>query len=138
MGASRPDERARATGGAVALGGPGAWQGGLAVWSDGLRELGERCCEPEVGLGVDAEFVVAAADVLDEGVPGADHLGGVNDSGCGRGQPELSGEIGARADPGSGLTDDEKSTCCSLAMAVPFGPTKAASCGPTPGGGGAI
>src|SRR2546423_3261076 len=37
--------------------------------SDGDGELGERVCQPMVGIDVDAEFVVAAAHVLHEGVP---------------------------------------------------------------------
>ncbi len=40
--------------------------------SDGESEFGERGGEPILGISVDAEFVVAAAEVLDEGVPGAD------------------------------------------------------------------
>ena len=41
--------------------------------SDGESEFGERVGEAMSGVGVDAEFVVAAAQVLDEGMTGADH-----------------------------------------------------------------
>ena len=44
--------------------------------SDGGGELGERCGDAESAWGVDAEFVVAAAQVLHEGVSGDDRLGG--------------------------------------------------------------
>jgi hypothetical protein len=40
-----------------------------------LGEFGERSGDPRCRRGVDSEFVVAAADILDEGVPGDDHLG---------------------------------------------------------------
>jgi len=65
--------------GAVVLSRPETWQrrvGCLVVWSYGQGKLGERCRETTVGVGVGGEFVVAAAKVLDEGMPGADHLGG--------------------------------------------------------------
>ncbi len=39
-------------------------------------ELGEGCRKSVLGFGVDAEFVVSAAEILDEGVPGSDDLGG--------------------------------------------------------------
>ena len=42
--------------------------------SDGAGEFGEDRCEPMPSVNIDAEFVVAAADVLDERVPGTDHL----------------------------------------------------------------
>ena len=38
-------------------------------------EFGEGCRESMPGVDIDAEFVVAAADVLDEGVPGTDDPG---------------------------------------------------------------
>ncbi len=41
--------------------------------SDG-GEFGARGCQPQVRAGVDGEFVVAAADVLDQGMSGADGL----------------------------------------------------------------
>jgi hypothetical protein len=44
--------------------------------SDGLGELGERSSEPQMSFGFGGEFVVSTADVLDEGVSGADGLGG--------------------------------------------------------------
>ncbi|OHV41053.1 hypothetical protein BCD49_38980 [Pseudofrankia sp. EUN1h] len=47
----------------------------LLPWSEGPSELGERLREPAMGFGVGGTFVVAAADVLDEGVPGSDDLG---------------------------------------------------------------
>ena len=43
---------------------------GLDPWSDGCREEGERGGDPQRWRGVDAEFVVAAAQVLDECVSG--------------------------------------------------------------------
>jgi len=48
----------------------------LAAWSDGLRELGECRCEAVARFGVEAEFIVVAAAVVDECVPGADRLDG--------------------------------------------------------------
>jgi hypothetical protein len=42
--------------------------------SDGQSEFGERGCHPMPRIDIDTEFVVAAAQVLDERVPGADHL----------------------------------------------------------------
>jgi hypothetical protein len=44
------------------------------VSSDGSSQLGERRGELGRGRGVDPEFVVAASQVLDEGVPGDDDL----------------------------------------------------------------
>ena len=38
--------------------------------SDGHRELVECCADPVAGGDVGGEFVVAAAEVLDEGMPG--------------------------------------------------------------------
>lgn len=42
------------------------------IMSDRLGELGERRADPQCGAGVDSEFVVAAAQILYEGVAG-DH-----------------------------------------------------------------
>ncbi len=42
--------------------------------SDGMGEFGERGRKPQPRVGVDGEFVVAAADVLNQSVPGADRL----------------------------------------------------------------
>jgi hypothetical protein len=39
--------------------------------SDGHRELVESCRDPVAGGDVDGEFVVAAAEILDERVPGS-------------------------------------------------------------------
>ena len=63
-------------GGAVALGRrvQDPAQGG--VCSDGKREFGEDRFELAAGFGVESEFVVAAAQVLDELVPATDDLGG--------------------------------------------------------------
>jgi hypothetical protein len=38
--------------------------------SDGHRELVECCADPVAGGDVGGEFVVAAAEILDEGMPG--------------------------------------------------------------------
>jgi hypothetical protein len=43
--------------------------------SDGDGEFGEGHCKPMLRVDIRSEFVVAAADVLDEGVSGADHSG---------------------------------------------------------------
>jgi hypothetical protein len=47
---------------------PGGGQSGPGrnLRSDRRRELGERGCDPEGGVRVDSEFVVAAAEVLHE------------------------------------------------------------------------
>ena len=42
--------------------------------SDGVGEFGEDCCESMPWVGVHAEFVVAASEVLEERVSGTDHL----------------------------------------------------------------
>ncbi len=42
--------------------------------SDGPGKLSEDCRDSGGGRGVESEFVVAAAQVLHEGVPGDDHL----------------------------------------------------------------
>ena len=47
----------------------------LGGCSDGKGEFGERRREPVPWVDLDAEFVVAVADVLDEGMSGADHAG---------------------------------------------------------------
>ncbi len=44
--------------------------------SDGHRELVECCANPVAGGDVGGEFVVAPAEVLDEGVPGGHGLSG--------------------------------------------------------------
>ena len=64
-------------GGSVALAlresGAGPFSSG---WnSDGEGEFGERGGEAMSGIGVDAEFVVAAAQILDERMTGVDHPG---------------------------------------------------------------
>ena len=43
--------------------------------SDGKGEFGEDHREPAAGLGIEAEFVVSAAQVLDERMSATDHLG---------------------------------------------------------------
>jgi hypothetical protein len=49
--------------------------GAVGASSDAVGEFGECRCNPVPGIDVDAEFVVAAAQVLDEAVSGADHPG---------------------------------------------------------------
>ena len=44
-------------------------------WSDRRRELGERCRQSELWRDVGGEFVVAAAEVLDQRVAGGDPRG---------------------------------------------------------------
>jgi hypothetical protein len=46
----------------------------LTLRSDSEGEFGEGSREPMPWIGIKAEFVAAAAKILDEGVPGADHL----------------------------------------------------------------
>ena len=48
---------------------------GVVPRSDGEGEFGEGRWEPMLWVEFHAEFVVAAADVLDEGVAGTDHAG---------------------------------------------------------------
>jgi hypothetical protein len=48
---------------------------GVVPRSDGEGEFGEGRREPMLWVEFHAEFVVAAADVLDECVSGADHAG---------------------------------------------------------------
>lgn len=48
----------------------------LVRWSDRVCEFGEGSRDPQPWGGVGGEFVVAAVDVLDECVPGADGLDG--------------------------------------------------------------
>jgi hypothetical protein len=43
--------------------------------SDGEGKFGERGGEAMSGIDLDAEFVVAAAQILDEGMTGADYPG---------------------------------------------------------------
>jgi len=50
--------------------------GRVVPGSDRHREFGERCGDPRGGRGVESEFVVSAAEVLDEGMSGDDHLCG--------------------------------------------------------------
>jgi hypothetical protein len=47
-----------------------------ALVSDRASQLGERCGDPVMTGYIDGVCVVAAADVLHEGVPGDDHLRG--------------------------------------------------------------
>jgi hypothetical protein len=47
----------------------------VAPRSDGEGELGKGRWEPLLWVEFHAEFVVAAAEVLDEGVSGTDHAG---------------------------------------------------------------
>ncbi len=47
----------------------------LAPRSDGEGEFGEDCGEPLAWVNIQAEFVVAATEVLHERVPGADNGG---------------------------------------------------------------
>ena len=44
----------------------------MALWLDGESEFGESRREPMPWIGIEAEFVAAAAKILDESVPGAD------------------------------------------------------------------
>jgi hypothetical protein len=46
----------------------------LGPWSDRLGEFGERSGDPRGRRCVEAEFVVAAVEVLHEGVSGDDHV----------------------------------------------------------------
>jgi hypothetical protein len=46
----------------------------LGPRSDRLGEFGERGGDPQHGRGVDGEFVMAAVEVLHEGVSGDDYL----------------------------------------------------------------
>jgi hypothetical protein len=46
----------------------------VAPRSDGEYQLGEGSREPMPGIDVGGQFVVAATQVLDEGVPRTDHL----------------------------------------------------------------
>jgi hypothetical protein len=64
--------------GAVALGmktiAPSLWR----RCSDGKGEFREDRLEPAAGLGIEAEFVVSTAQVLDERMPATDNLGGAD------------------------------------------------------------
>ena len=56
-----------------------AWWAGLGAVSfssDGAGEFGEGFRDPMPWSDVKAEFVMAAVQVLDEGLPCADHSGG--------------------------------------------------------------
>src|SRR5207248_9844742 len=59
--------------GAVALRGIGAAEIVNRGWSDRHDQLIEGSRDPQVYCFLGSEFVVAAADVLDEGVPGGDY-----------------------------------------------------------------
>ncbi len=66
------------SGGAVALAAAtGAGEPPLGVTSDCISEFVDRCCDGEAFDGIDSEFVVPSAQVLDEGVPSHDDPGGV-------------------------------------------------------------
>ena len=47
----------------------------VALGSDRTREFGEGCREPMLRVNIDTKFIVAPAQVLNEGVPGTDHVG---------------------------------------------------------------
>jgi hypothetical protein len=47
----------------------------VGLCSDGEGEFGEGCRELSFRVGIDAEFVVAAPEIPDERVAGADHAG---------------------------------------------------------------
>jgi hypothetical protein len=49
-----------------------SWPGQLPSGSS--SKLGEHCGEADRGRAIEPQFVVAAAQVLDEGVPGDDNL----------------------------------------------------------------
>ena len=56
-------------------------QADSSLWrrcSDGKGEFGEARLEPATGLGIEAEFVVSTAQVLDERMPATDKLGGAD------------------------------------------------------------
>jgi hypothetical protein len=60
----------------------------LGTGSDRLGEVGERRGDPQYGWDVDTEFVVAAAEVLDERVSCDDHLcGGIGGQPAHRAEP---------------------------------------------------
>src|SRR5437879_467742 len=50
---------------------------GSGTWSDRSSEFGERRGDTQGGWRVGGEFVVAASEVLDEGMSGDDHLCGL-------------------------------------------------------------
>jgi hypothetical protein len=70
----------RAAGAPLRCGTGGRVEPAAGPRSDRLGELGERCGDPLGGWGVDGEFVVAAAQVLHEGVSGDDYLMRANES----------------------------------------------------------
>jgi hypothetical protein len=45
---------------------------------NGTGEFDEARLKPAAGLGIEAEFVVSAAQVLDERMPATDNLGGAD------------------------------------------------------------
>lgn len=46
---------------------------GVLLRSEGVGEFGEVRCEPMSSVDINADFVVASSEVLDERVSGADH-----------------------------------------------------------------
>ena len=59
----------------------GSEQADSSLWrrcSDGKGEFDEARFEPAAGLGIQAEFVVSAAQVLDERMPATDNLRGAD------------------------------------------------------------
>jgi predicted transposase YbfD/YdcC len=62
--------------GAVAFGSLACGLSGLQPRSDRQGQLGECLCYAPAGKDLDADLVVPAAEVLHEGVPGDDYLGG--------------------------------------------------------------
>jgi len=68
----------------------GAWYRGLTSWSDDHREMVEGCAQPVLGGDIGGEFIVTAAEVLDERVPGGqDPRGLVAFQAAHRPQPRL-------------------------------------------------
>jgi hypothetical protein len=53
----------------------------MEALSDGKGEFGEARLEPVAGFGIEAEFVVSTAQVLDERMPATDNLASLPDSG---------------------------------------------------------
>jgi hypothetical protein len=59
----------------------GKQQADSSLWRrclDGKSEFDEARLEPAAGLGIEAEFVVSTAQVLDERMPATDNLGGAD------------------------------------------------------------
>jgi hypothetical protein len=61
--------------GAVALAGKWAQSPTVCVLLDGEGEFGKDCCDPVSRVEIDGQFVVTAAQVLDECVSCTDHSG---------------------------------------------------------------